>query len=125
MNKWLQLQATVPVPGTLEQVQQLLQHPVFDVRNPNKVRALIGAFASANPLAFHRADGAGYRLLADKVMQIDSLNPQLAARLLVPLTRWRNYRGRGEQMRGILQGMIDTPTVSRDVYEMLERALAD
>jgi len=125
MNKWLQLQATIPAPGTLEQVQQLLHHPVFDVRNPNKVRALIGAFASANPLAFHRADGAGYRLLADKVMQIDSLNPQLAARLLVPLTRWRNYRGRGEQMRGILQGMIDTPTVSRDVYEMLERALAD
>ncbi|WP_027949523.1 aminopeptidase N [Haliea salexigens] len=125
MNKWLQLQATIPAPGTLEQVQQLLQHPVFDVRNPNKVRALIGAFANANPLVFHRADGAGYRLLADMVMQIDSLNPQLAARLLVPLTRWRNYRGRGEQMRGILQGMIDTPTVSRDVYEMLERALAD
>lgn len=125
VNKWLQLQALIPAPDTLERVEALLQHPAFDLRNPNKVRAVIGAFASSNPRSFHRPDGAGYRLLADKVMQLDPLNPQIASRLVTPLTRWRNYLGRGEQMKAVLQELAEQPSVSRDLYEMLGKALAD
>tara|TARA_R100000005_G_scaffold42382_2_gene19989 strand:+ start:11622 stop:14276 length:2655 start_codon:yes stop_codon:yes gene_type:complete len=125
VNKWLQLQAMVPAPGTLERVQELVQHPAFELHNPNKVRALIGAFANANPVAFHRADGAGYRLLADKVTQLNALNPQLAARLLEPLTRWRKYRGRGEQMRAVLVELSGLPALSPDVFEVLQKSLED
>ncbi len=125
VNKWLQLQALVPVPDTLERVQGLVPHPAFDLHNPNKVRALIGAFANGNPVAFHRADGAGYRLLADKVTQLNALNPQLAARMLAPLTRWRKYRDRGEQMRAILVGLSALPRLSPDVFEVLQKSLGD
>jgi len=125
VNKWLQLQALVPVPDTLERVQGLLRHPAFDLHNPNKVRALIGAFANGNPVAFHRADGAGYRLLADKVTQLNALNPQLAARMLAPLTRWRKYRDRGEQMRAVLVGLSALPGLSPDVFEVLQKSLGD
>ncbi|MEZ5554815.1 aminopeptidase N [Haliea sp.] len=125
VNKWLQLQALVPVPDTLERVQGLVPHPAFDLHNPNKVRALIGAFANGNPVAFHRADGAGYRLLADKVTQLNALNPQLAARMLAPLTRWRKYRDRGEQMRAVLVGLSALPGLSPDVFEVLQKSLGD
>jgi aminopeptidase N len=125
VNKWLQLQALVPVPDTLERVQGLLPHPAFDLHNPNKVRALIGGFANGNPVAFHRADGAGYRLLADKVTQLNALNPQLAARILEPLTRWRKYRSRGEQMRAVLVELSALPGLSPDVFEVLQKSLGD
>ncbi len=125
MNQWLQVQAMLPAADTLERVQRLLQHPVFDSRNPNKLRALIGAFCSANPVNFHRADGAGYRFLADRIEEIDARNPQIAARLLTPLTKWRNYRGREQLMRAQLQRLAALPAVSRDVYEVLDKALAD
>ncbi|PLW82633.1 aminopeptidase N [Kineobactrum sediminis] len=124
VNQWLQVQAAMPVADALERVRALLAHPAFDIRNPNKVRSLIGAFSNANPVNFHRADGEGYRLLADIIEQLDSRNPQIAARLLTPLTKWRNYRGRGEQMRAQLQRLAAMPTVSRDVYEVLDKALA-
>ncbi|MDO8863056.1 aminopeptidase N [Haliea sp. E1-2-M8] len=124
VNQWLQVQATLPAADTLERVQRLLQHPAFDSRNPNKLRALIGAFCSANPVNFHRADGAGYRFLADRIEELDARNPQIAARLLTPLTKWRNYRGREQLMRAQLQRLAALPNVSRDVYEVLDKALA-
>ncbi len=124
VNQWLQVQATLPGADTLERVQRLLQHPAFDSRNPNKLRALVGAFCSANPVNFHRADGAGYRFLADQIEELDARNPQIAARLLTPLTKWRNYRGREQLMRAQLQRLADRPNVSRDLYEVLAKALA-
>jgi len=124
VNQWLQVQATLPGADTLERVQRLLQHPAFDSRNPNKLRALVGAFCSANPVNFHRADGAGYRFLADQIEELDARNPQIAARLLTPLTKWRNYRGREQLMRAQLQRLADRPSVSRDLYEVLDKALA-
>jgi aminopeptidase N len=124
VNQWLQVQATLPGADTLERVQRLLQHPAFDSRNPNKLRALVGAFCSANPVNFHRADGAGYRFLADQIEELDARNPQIAARLLTPLTKWRNYRGREQLMRAQLQRLADRPNVSRDLYEVLDKALA-
>jgi aminopeptidase N len=102
-----------------------MRHPGFELRNPNKVRALVGVFANQNPVHFHRGDGAGYRLLADVVQQLDPLNPQIAARLLTPLTRWRNYLGREELMRSQLQRLAAMEKLSPDVFELVSKSLED
>ncbi len=124
VNQWLQVQASIPSGDALQRVQTLMSHPAFDLRNPNKLRSLVGTFANANPVNFHRADGEGYRFLADILEQLDARNPQMASRLLLPLTKWRNYRGRGELMRAQLQRLAARPEVSRDMYEVLGKALA-
>src|SRR3546814_19439660 len=79
------------LPGTLDRVKELTSHPAFSIRNPNKVRALIGVFASANPVRFHAKDGSGYTFLADRVIELDRLNPQVAARLVPPLRRLQQF----------------------------------
>ncbi|HWV08919.1 MAG TPA: aminopeptidase N, partial [Pseudomonas sp.] len=88
MDQWFSVQAASSLPGTLGKVQALMQHPAFTLKNPNKVRALIGAFAGQNLVNFHQIDGSGYRFLADQVITLNALNPQIASRLLAPLTRW-------------------------------------
>jgi aminopeptidase N len=124
LDKWFALQATAPLPDTLDKVQALLQHPAFSIRNPNRVRALIGSFCAANPLGFHRVDGAGYQFLADQVLILNSINPQIAARLLSPLCRWRRFAaGRRELMQEQLSRILNTPTLSRDVYEVVSKSL--
>jgi aminopeptidase N len=125
VNQWFQVQAMCGQPGALERVRALLQHPAFDMRNPNKVRSLIGAFCSANPINFHRADGAGYALLVETVMELNARNPQLASRLLTPLTRWRRYGVRREQMQSALQEIAAVADLSKDVYEVVNKALAE
>ncbi len=124
VNQWFQLQAGCPLPGGLERVQALMEHPAFELRNPNKVRALIGAFSVGNLVNFHRADGAGYEFLAAQVRVLDGLNPQIAARLLVPMTRWRKYpEPRAGQMRSALQSVLATPGLSGDSHEIASKAL--
>ncbi len=123
VNQWFTVQALMADAGAVERVRELMQHPAFDLRNPNKVRALIGAFAGQNPLQFHRADGAGYRLLGEVVEKLNGSNPQLAARILSPLTRWRRYRGRAELMRAELQRLADLEDLSPDVYELVSKSL--
>ncbi|MGD2009154.1 MAG: aminopeptidase N C-terminal domain-containing protein, partial [Cellvibrionales bacterium] len=99
-------------------------HPAFDWRNPNKLRALVGAFASANPVAFHRADGAGYELLGDAIERLQSANPQVAARLCAPLTRHARYADcAAEAMRRQLERIAGLENLSRDVYEVVSRSL--
>ncbi|MCP5367889.1 MAG: aminopeptidase N [Hyphomicrobiales bacterium] len=125
MDKWLALQAISALPNTIARIEELLQHPAFSLRNPNKVRALVGMFANANPLRFHAADGAGYRLLADRVLELDPLNPQVAARLLPPLGRWRRFDpGRQDLMRAELDRILGTDGLSPDVYEIASKAMA-
>ncbi len=125
MDQWFSVQAGSPLPGGLEQVQALMQHPAFTLKNPNKVRALIGAFASQNLVSFHRPDGAGYRFLADQVIVLNALNPQIASRLLVPLTRWRKYdEARQALMRGELERILASGELSSDVYEVVSKSLA-
>ncbi|MCB1689146.1 MAG: aminopeptidase N [Halioglobus sp.] len=123
VNQWFQLQAAIPDEHGLSRVQALVKHPDFDIRNPNKVRALIGGFANQNPVNFHRVDGSGYRFLGDKVVQLNALNPQIAARLLTPLTKWRNYAGRRELMRAELERLAAEPGLSPDVFEILTKSL--
>ena len=89
LDKWFTLQAQSALPNTLQVVKSLTQHPAFDIKNPNRVRAVIGAFCSGNPLNFHDITGEGYVFLADHVLEIEQYNPQLAARLLEPMTRWK------------------------------------
>jgi aminopeptidase N len=124
VNQWFQMQAWCILPGGLERVRALLQHPAFDLRNPNKVRALIGAFSAGNPVNFHRADGAGYTFLVEQVLALDALNPQIAARLLTPLTRWRKYPdARAGAMRAALERVLAVPELSKDSFEIVSKAL--
>jgi aminopeptidase N len=124
VNQWFSMQAIRPASEAVEEVERLAGHEAFDWRNPNKVRALIGAFATANLVGFHRADGAGYRLLADAIIKLQADNPQIAARLCTPLTRYRRYAIGQENMRAELGRIARVEDLSRDVYEVVERALA-
>lgn len=125
MDQWFSVQAGCTLPGGLERVQALMAHPAFTLKNPNKVRALIGAFANQNLVNFHRADGAGYRFLADQVITLNALNPQIASRLLVPLTRWRKYAPeRQALMRAELERILASGELSSDVFEVVSKSLA-
>jgi len=123
VNQWLALQAIMPDGASLDRVQHLMTHPAFELRNPNKVRALIGNFAGQNPVNFHRRDGAGYRLLAQVVASLDSLNPQIASRLLIPLSKWRNYAGRQSLMKSEMEKLAAMPNLSPDVFEVISKSL--
>ena len=124
MDKWLGLQAGADLPDTVERVVALLEHPVFDIKNPNKARSLIRSF-SENLAHFHRADGAGYRFLADRVLQLDPLNPQISARLVQPLGRWKRMEpGRGALMKEQLERIAGREGVSKDLFEIVQRSLA-
>lgn len=125
VNMWLQVQASCELPGTLARVEVLLQHPAFDYTNPNKVRALVAGFATGNPAAFHADNGEGYRFLADQVLHLNHLNPQIASRLLTPLTRWRGIEPvRAALMKQELQRIMADSTLSKDVYEVVSKSLA-
>jgi aminopeptidase N len=125
MDKWLTIQATSSLPGTLGEVKRLLGHPAFTIRNPNKVRALITSFATANQVRFHAGDGAGYALVADKVLELDALNPQVAARLLGAFKSWRQFDAkRRTAMSRQLKRIAETEGISRDVFEIATKTLA-
>ncbi len=125
MDKWFSVQATSGRADTLAQVQQLMQHPAFSLHNPNKVRALIGAFSVRNPLRFHAADGSGYRFLRDQVQALDTFNAQIAARLLRSLARWQRYdTTRQTQIQAVLRDLM-AGDLSNDVYEVAAKALCN
>ena len=124
MDKWFTVQATARHAETLARVRALLADPAFSIRNPNKVRSLIGAFATGNPVRFHAADGSGYGFLVDRVLELDPANPQIAARLLRALSRWRRFDpARQALMRGQLERVAGTAGLSKDVYEIAARSL--
>ena len=124
IDKWFTVQALSLRPETLTMVTQLTRHPDFNRRNPNRLRALVGAFAAANQVRFHDAGGGGYRLLAEEVMAVDAFNPQAAARLLAPLARWRRFdQRRAALMREQLERIIAREGVSDDVYEIGAKSL--
>ncbi len=125
IDTWFSLQAMSSLPGTLSAVTGLTGHADFDWRNPNRVRSLIAAFATGNQYRFHGADGGGYALLADSVVTVEALNPQLAARLLTPLGRWRRQdTGRQVLMKEALERILAKEGISPDVYEIASKSLA-
>jgi aminopeptidase N len=124
VDKWLAVQAGSRLPIALSEVQKLLQHPAFDLRVPNKVYALIRGF-SANHVRFHAADGAGYAFLADRVLALDRLNPQVAARMARGFDRWKRFdENRRAKSREQLARIRDAKGISRDVAEIVTKALA-
>ena len=125
MDQWFSVQAGSTLPGGLARVHALMEHPAFTLKNPNKVRALIGAFAGQNLVNFHAADGSGYRFLADIVIELNALNPQIASRQLAPLTRWRKYdAARQALMKGELERIRSSGQLSSDVFEVVSKSLA-
>jgi len=124
VDKWFSLQAAIPERGTLDKVRALTGHPAFSMANPNRVRALVGAFAQGNTTQFNRADGAGYEFTADSVLALDGKNPQISARLATAFRSWRTLEpGRRAKAEAALKRIIATPTLSRDLSDIVERAL--
>ena len=124
VDKWLAVQAGSRLPGTLARVQELLVHPAFDLKVPNKVYSLIRSF-SANHVRFHAADGAGYAFLADQVLALDKLNPQIAARIARGFDRWRKFdRKRKSRAKTQLERIRDAEGLSKDVGEIVVKSLA-
>ncbi|HEX2940075.1 MAG TPA: aminopeptidase N, partial [Rhodopila sp.] len=124
LDKWFAIQALSSLPGTVQAVEALKSHPDFDMRNPNRIRALVSSFA-ANQVRFHDASGAGYRLYADTIIQLDPTNGQVAARMVSPLGQWRRFdSARQALMKAELQRILDRPNLSRNTFEMASKSLA-
>ncbi len=125
IDKWFGLQARSSLPDTPARVRALALHPAYERKNPNRVRALVGAFAQGNQVRFHDASGAGYVFLADEVIAIDSGNPTTAARLVQPLCAWRRHDpARQASMQRELERVLATPNLSKNTYEMVSKSLA-
>jgi aminopeptidase N len=123
IDMWFQLQAGSKLPDTLERVNALMEHEAFTLKNPNRARALIGPF-SRNMVSFHQASGEGYRFLADRVLELNGLNPQIAARIMGPLTRWRRFdETRQRLMKGELERILSSDDLSPDVYEIASKSV--
>ena len=125
MDNWFRLQATSQAADVLDRVRDLMAHQAFSLKNPNRVRALIGTFAAANPLAFHAKDGSGYRFLGQILQQLNTINPQVAARMITPLIQFKRLdEERVALIRAELQQLAALPDLSRDLAEKIDRALA-
>lgn len=124
VNLWLSIQAAAPQEGALERVEALMAHPAFDNKNPNKLRSLISVFCAQNTVNFHALNGSGYRFLADRILELNSQNPQIASRMLTPLTRWKKYSPQRQAlMRQQLQRIEASENLSKDVFEVVSKSL--
>ena len=125
LDKWFAIQAMSPLPDTPNAVRALARHADFDLRNPNRVRALVASFASGNQVRFHDPSGSGYRFLADTIIALDPTNSQVAARLVPPLGQWRRFEpARQALMKQELQRILDAPGLSKGTFEMATRSIA-
>lgn len=124
VNKWLALQASSGLPGTLGKVKDLIDRDAFSIKNPNNVRALIGSFAMRNAKHFHALDGAGYQFIADQVLALDDINPQVASRMVTAFSRWRKYDDKRQHlMRAQLERILAQANLSKDVFEIVSKTL--
>lgn len=125
IDKWFTLQASSSAEDTFSIVQSLIKHSAFELTNPNRVRSLIGAFSQANQLHFHAANGQGYQFLADQVIALNSINPQVASRMVAALTQWQRFdEARQCLMKEALKRIMNTENISKDVYEIASKSLA-
>jgi aminopeptidase N len=124
LDKWFAIQAMSSLPDTPAAVRALATHQDFDLKNPNRVRALVASFASGNQVRFHDPSGGGYRFLADIIIRLDNTNSQVAARLVPPLGQWRRVEpARQVLMKQELQRILDSPGLSKGTYEMASRSI--
>ncbi|HJP02602.1 MAG TPA: aminopeptidase N [Planctomycetota bacterium] len=125
IDKWFSVQALSDLEDALERVERLCSHPAFTLANPNRARSLLGMFCAGNPARFHCASGGGYRLLAERVTELDAINPQVASRLVTPLLRWGRFDiGRQAAMRESLERLLAVESLSKDVFEKVSKSLA-
>lgn len=125
LDKWFAVQATRPHPDALLDVEALFADSAFTLHNPNRVQALLGSLARANPLAFHRADGAGYRLMAEQLMALDALNPQTAARIATAFNGWQRLEPRRREHAGAALALLAGHDNSRGLAEIVQRTLGN
>ncbi len=124
LDKWFTIQAISELPEVMSDVRRLMEHPAFSIKNPNKVRSLVGAFCSGNHARFHSADGEGYRFLSAQIIALNKINPQIAARLLSPMINWRRYEpDLSALMKKELQRILEQKDLSQDVYEIVNNSL--
>ena len=124
MEKWFMYQASAPMVGSPDHCDELMQHPRFDANNPNKLRSVLSVFAAMNTPNFHADDGSGYRYLARQLAEIDSRNPQVAARIILPLTRFSSFsEERQAMMKGALVRIKSKTDLSNDLTEVIHKAL--
>jgi len=124
MNLWLQIQATNSQPNGLDRIKALMEHSAFSINNPNKVRSLIGAFCGSNPINFHNPEGSGYQFLQQQIIQLNALNPQVAARLVTALTKWKKFPEPNRQlMRDALQLIASEQNLVKDLREIVSKSL--
>jgi aminopeptidase N len=125
MEKWFTMESMSLVSGTVARLGELMEHPAFDANNPNKLRSVLGAFMTSNPVHFYADDGSGFDFISDCLIDIDARNPQLAARLALPLTRMAQYTPeRRAKMSAVLKKM-QKQAQSNDLREVLDKALTD
>ncbi|GKT11091.1 MAG: aminopeptidase N [Thiomicrorhabdus sp.] len=125
LDKWFSLQAASHHRHALEHVQELVKHTDFVYTNPNRVRSVLGVFGRMNLLGLHRTDGSGYEFLANEVLALDKINPQVAARIVAPFTHWQRYdEKRSEKMKAVLNQIMLHTGLSKDVYEIVSKSLA-
>lgn len=124
MEQWFSVQSSSANFADLDMIHSLMASPDFDITNPNKVRSVVGAFCNQNLVNFHKKDGSGYSFLADIILQLDKLNPQIASRLMAPLTRWKKYDSVRQSLLKIqLERIQSEPSLSKDVREVVEKSL--
>lgn len=124
VEQWLAIQCGSAKAGSLEHIKRLMKHEAFDIKNPNKVRSVIGVFCNQSLINFHDASGSGYRFLSEQVIELNKLNPQIASRLVTPLTRWRKYdANRQALMLSELQRILKQEGLSKDVYEVVSKSI--
>jgi len=124
LDKWFRMQAMSGSPAAFDRVVALSNHPDFNLANPNRARSLLFSFAAGNPVAFHRADGEAYRFVADRVVELDAINPQVASRIVSSFNQWRRFEpGRAALMKAQLERIAGQPGISKDVLEIVERAV--
>lgn len=124
LDKWFSIQASIHDSCALSRVKSLIEHSDFSFTNPNRVRSLLGVFARNNWYGFHQADGEGYRFMAEQIKHLDSINPQIAARLMGSFTQWKRYQtGRQSLMKSAIESILKKPDLSKDVYEIASKTL--
>ena len=125
LEKWFAAEASAPYGGTIERLEQLMTHPQFDIKNPNKLRSVLGVFAAGNPVQFHKEDGSGYHYMAEKLAWLDTQNPQIAARMALSLSRFAAFGAtRQSQMKAALEALLKN-NLSADLSEVVTKALQD
>ena len=126
IDKWFSAQAQIHLPKTIDVVKQLRQHADFNIKNPNRVRSLFSAFAMSNPVRFHATDGSGYAFLRDAIIELNKINPQIAARLLTPMRTWKSYTpDRQVMMKDALSKILKIDDIAPDIFEIASKSLND